>query len=346
MYRYLVILFMLFISGCGGCENVKTIKKIELNPEAKNAEILFSRFDHDLFNADFSNPAEASQQLYHKYGNFFCRFVENDLMLAQCQSDSAGALLIPFIRNRDIVETRKEIERVFTQDKLDELNAELTKSLRRWNHFFPESAIPEVIYYQSAWNNNISCSDSAIGISLDTYLGTDNKVTKQLSPEAFPNYKKQNMDEKYILADAMKGWVAFKFGRYYERKDLLSELIFYGKLMHTAEALAPDIADSTMMSWTSSQLKWAEDHEWTTWKAMANEKVMYQSKGFEIGKWFADGPFTGATGIPQDSPPQLGVWMGWKIVRDYMKVHPELTPALLWDEKDNQKMLAEFKPKH
>lgn len=345
MHRYIVVILILFITGCGGCENDKPIKKIVLTPEAKKAEIKFLRFDDDLFHADFSNPA-ASQQLYQKYGRFFCRFVENDLLLAECQSDSVGALLIPFVRNRDIIETRKEIEKHFPKEKIEVLNQLLTETFRRWNHFFPESAIPEVIYYQSAWNNNISCSDSAVGISLDTYLGYDNKVTQQLSPEAFPNYKKQNMDEKYIHADVVKGWAAFKFGHYYERKDLLSELIFYGKLMYTAEALAPEIPDSIMMSWSTSQMKWAEGHEWNTWKALANEKVMYQSKGFEIAKWFADGPFTGAIGIPQDSPPQLGVWIGWKIVRDFMSAHPEMTPAMLWEAKENQKILSAFKPKH
>jgi hypothetical protein len=342
--RLLVFVMMLFMLGCGGCENDKPLQKVELKPEEEKLDIKFSRFDDDLFSADFSQPAAASQQLYQKYGQFFCEFVEGDLMLAPCKSDSVGELLKPFVTNRDILETRQEIQRVFTPEKMEELNSELTECLRRWNHFFPDSIVPQIIYYQSAWNNNITCADSTIGISFDCYLGSDNKVTKQLSNDAFPRYKKQNMESKFVVADAMKGWAATEFGALYEKKDLLSDLIFYGKLMYIAEALAPEIEDSTMMSWSSEQQEWAEKHGWSTWKVMANEKVMYQTKSFEISKWFSDGPFTGATGVPQDSPPQLGVWIGWNIVRDYMKAHPELTPAQLWQQTNNQQILAAYRP--
>ena len=80
------------------------------------------------------------------------------------------------------------------------------------------------------------------------------------------------------------------------------------------------------------------------WKTMANEKVMYRSKSFEINKWFADGPFTSATGVPQESAPQLGVWLGWNIVRQYMERHPEVTLNGLLSESDLQKILSSYVP--
>lgn len=344
MLRYTTILIMLFMIGCGGCHNDKPLQKVELSPETEQVQISFRRFDLDLFNTDFSQPTAASQQLYQKYGSFFCNFVEYDLMLAACQSDSVGTLLRPFVGNRDIRETHEEIEKVFTEDKIESINEELTECLRRWNHFFPDSIIPTIVYYQSAWNANISTQDSTLGISLDCYLGPDHKITKQLYGEAFPNYKKNNMDEKFMVADAMKGWVAWKFRKYYEKKDLLSELIFYGKLMYLAEALTPDTPDSLMMSWNTRQYEWAKAHEFSIWKSIANEKVMYSTKDAEINKWFADGPFTGAQGVPQDSAPQLGVWIGWNIVRQYMNSHPEIVPSNLLAEKDYFKILSGYRP--
>lgn len=342
--RYTVILLMLFMVGCEGCEKKKPLQNIDISPVAEQITIQFNRLDDDLFNSDFSEPQRASQQLYHKYGGFYCEFVENDLRLAPCTSDSLGMLLIPFIENADIAATRKEIQKVFTPEKISDFNAQLEEALRRWQHFFPDSTVPGIVYYQSAWNSNIHATDSLIGISLDTYLGTDNKITAQLSPEFFPRYSKENMDEKYLVADAVKGWVAWKSRGHYEKKDLLSEMIFYGKLMYISEALIPDTPDSLMMSWSPKQMRWAQEHEWDIWKTMANEKVMYQSKGFEINKWFADGPFTGAQGVPQDSPPQLGVWIGWNIVRQYMEKNPSLTLPMLLAEKDRQKILAAYSP--
>ncbi len=343
--KYTVIIFMLFMVGCEGCEEKKPLQNVEISPESAGINVSFSRLDNDLFTADFSQPEIASQQLYRKYGGFYCNFIENDLRLAACTSDSVGKMLLPFISNKDIIETRDEINKLYTDEKLEKFNQELTDALRKWKHYFPDSLVPGIIYYQSAWNSNIHATDSVIGISLDTYLGSNNKITRQLSPEYFPNYMKENMDEKYLVTDAVKGWVAWKSRNHYNRKDLLSEMIFYGKLMYISEALIPDTPDSLLMSWSSEQLLWAESHERTVWKTVANEKVMFQSKGFEINKWFADGPFTGAEGVPQESPPQLGVWLGWNIVRQYMEKNPATPLSALLADNDYQKILSAYSPR-
>ena len=335
---------ILFIAGCGGCEKEKPLQHIDLKPEAKELEVQFERFDDDLFNADFTNPQFACQQLYQKYGSFFCNFVENDLMLAQCLSDSVGPLLVPMIRNRDIQKSRQEIKSFYTSEKIATLQIDLSDMVQRWHHFFPDSIVPKVVFYQSAWNNNIAPIDSTIGIALDCYLGAQHSITQKLPKEIFPNYKKANMEERYVVPDAAKGWVAMQSKSYYQSGDFLNELVFYGKLMYLAEALVPEISDDRMMTWTEEELAWAEENEYRVWKEMANEKVMFQTRKFEIAKWFDNAPFTNAQALPQNSPPQLGVWMGWKMVRQYMEANPTISLQQLLEEKDNTKILSSFKP--
>jgi hypothetical protein len=155
---------------------------------------------------------------------------------------------------------------------------------------------------------------------------------------------KENMDERFIIADAVKGFSAWQARNVYQQKDLLSELLFYGKIMYVAEALAPDLPDSTLMNWDTQQWQWAVANEEQVWKALANEKTMFHSKPFEINKWFADGPFTSAAGIPQESAPQLGVWMGWNIIRSHMKRFPDMTLESLLNETDNQRLLSGYVP--
>lgn len=345
MMRYFIFLFIILITGCNGCEPEKPLQKVEIPNEIAALKVNFKRLDSDLFSADFNQPGSVCQQLYRNYGDFFCHYVENDLMLASCQSDSVCILLKTFVQNGDIKSTHNEINKIFTPEKISEYEEQLSNAFRKWNYYFPDSIVPSIVFYQSAWNNNIHPTDSALGISLDCYLGADNPITKKLHPEFFPQYKKDNMNENFMVADAIKGWVAHKSKHYYQPKDLLSEMIFYGKLMYVTEALVPDLPDSTMMSWNSEEINWAEKNEWSVWKEIANEKVMFQQRPFEINKWFTDGPFTGATNIPQDSPPQLGIWLGWKIVRQYMEANPATSLKALLEDQDNQKILSAFKPK-
>ncbi len=344
MMRYYVIFFLFFILGCGGNEQTKPLKQVEISQEAKQLNISFYHFDDDLFALDFSQADSATQLLYQKYGSFYCDFIESDLRLAPCHDPQVGNLLRPFVENKDILEARAEIKRQFTPEQFARLDESLSDALRKWNHYFPDSLVPRVIYYQSAWNTQVAATDSTIGISLDCYLGKKNPITQQLPPELFPNYMKANMESEYLVADAIKGWIAFKSRHLYKPKDLLTEMVFYGKMMYLSEALMPDLPDSTLMSWSTAQWQWAEKNEWNVWKTIANEKVMFQTKPFEINKWFNDGPFTGAQGVPQQSPPQLGVWFGWKIVRQYMQAHPEITPQQLWIESDARKILSSYKP--
>ena len=52
-------------------------------------------------------------------------------------------------------------------------------------------------------------------------------------------------------------------------------------------------------------------------------------------------------GENRDSAPKLGVWMGWQIVRKYMKEHPDVTLQQLMADNDAQKILnqSKYKPK-
>jgi len=337
------VFIMLFIVACG-CNDEKPLQKIELKEEARSIEISVASFDRDLFGGDFSQPSALTDSLRAQYGAFYCGFVEDDIRIAACASDSTGVLLYSFVSDPQIAETHRAVESLYTTEKRVSIAAELQESVRRWHHFFPDSIVPGIVFYQSAWNRSIATTDNAIGIALDCYLGSEHPITQKLSPDLFPQYIKNNMDERYIQADAVKGFAAWKSRGYYVQKDLLSELIFYGKVMYLAEALAPDIPDSTMMSWSSEQWSWAIGAEKEIWKTMANEKVMYRSKPFEINKWFADGPFTAAAGVPQESSPQLGVWIGWNIVRQYMQRNPEIPLSALLAETDLQKILSSYVP--
>ena len=337
------IFAMLFIMACG-CNDDKPLQKIEIAPQAAQLSARARSFDVDLFSCDFNQPVRCADSLRAVYGTFFCGFVEEDLRLAACTSDSTGRLLSIFTADPQIAATHKAVMQVFSPEKRQAFTDDFTEVIQRWNHFFPSQPVPEIIYYCSAWNRSIATTDSIIGSALDCYLGPNHEITQKLSPDIFPSYVKENMDERYIIADAVKGFSAWQARNMYQPKDLLSELIFYGKIMYIAEALAPDLADSTLMSWSTQQWEWATAGEGQVWKTLANEKTMYHSKPFEINKWFADGPFTSAAGVPQQSAPQLGVWMGWNIIRSYMKKFPDTKLDVLLNETDNQRLLSAYVP--
>jgi hypothetical protein len=76
-------------------------------------------------------------------------------------------------------------------------------------------------------------------------------------------------------------------------------------------------------------------------------KDLYTTDMFVINKYLDDGPFTNAKGIPQDSPPRLGEWIGWQIVRKYAGQLELKDMHLLFENTNAQEFLtkSEYKPK-
>lgn len=327
------------------CDEENPHTPIAVVPAAEHLELQFMHLERDLFEADFKNSSRVSQDLYQKYGAFWCAFVENDLQLAACASDSVQALLYPFVVNSAILETHAAIGQEFSPEDFAQIEGALTEAFRKWASVYPDSTMPRVVYYQSGWNNNIYPMSGYLGIALDSYLGPDHPVTQKLSTDIIPQYKKNDMRKDYIVPDAVKGWVAYTHRDLYQPKDLLHELLFYGKLMHMTRSLLPELPDTLLLNWSEKELQWAQDNEWNTWKVVANEDRLFDKKMSEVSRWFAQGPFTGARDIPQDSSPQLGIWLGWQMVSQYMQSHPEVTLPQLMADNDDLKILAAYKPK-
>lgn len=341
-----VIHCILCITLLSGCSESPAPYTAEL-PTTSTGEmhLSFRRFDLDLYNHSFENPISSTDSLRNSYQDFFCEFVEAEIRIGEC-ADSLTALELKKFKNHpDIFTTHQEIQNVFSPKKMEQIETGIKDMIKRKSYFFPNSKIPGFIFYQAAWNNRIFVTDSIVGIALDHYLGTDSKAISSLSPDLFPQYKKRDMTPEMILPDLAKSLASFECNRYYNDKGtLLDEIIIFGKMLCLSKAIAPEIDDSTLLSYTDEQFLWAQKNEWNTWKVLADNRTLYNTQRREIDRWFNEGPFTGAPGISQNSAPQLGAFIGWRMVTQYAAKHPELTLENLLSISDSRKFLETYTP--
>ena len=125
---------------------------------------------------------------------------------------------------------------------------------------------------------------------------------------------------------------------------MLSEMIFHGKAHYLTWLAFEEIQDSTLMAWTSKEYTWTQGHQLNVWKEIARQEVLFSKNRVEVQKWFEYAPFTNAENVPQESAPQLGVFMGFQMVKSYMEKHPEITVDRLMKEDNAQKILQAYKP--
>ena len=327
------------------CED-DPLKKVDVS-ESK-LEVRFDRLDHDLFQADFSDPARTGQTLYQKYGSFYCEYMEAIMQAAPCQPDSNILALQGFVEHRDMSALQRQVDKKFTNEALIPFQNEFTESVRRWTHFFPDSIAPRIVFMNSGLNFSAYSTDSVIAVGLEFFLGPKDSIVQLFPNDIFPQYFKDDMREDYMVTNAMKdfAWAQCnKLDATNNKSELLNILVHQGKVMYMLDALLPNVEDSTKMNWSATQAEWAVANEFSVWKTLAQQEILFRSNYNMNKKWIDFAPFTNADGVPQDSPPQLGIWMGWNMVRAYVKANPDVTLQQLLQEKDAQKILKAYKPK-
>ena len=75
-------------------------------------------------------------------------------------------------------------------------------------------------------------------------------------------------------------------------------------------------------------------------KIQASNEVLHKVLGtidIKIQKYI--GPSPGSPGMPAEAPGNTASWLGWQIVKSYMKAHPQTTLPQLLEMKDAQAIL-------
>jgi hypothetical protein len=222
------------------------------------------------------------------------------------------------------------------------LEQEFQEVFKRHKYHFPEKNNPKVITMMSGFNQSFVYADSTLAIGLEMFLGEKSVFYQML---AMPRYKSQFMNKENILPDATRIWMLNEFPYNMEKSDLLSEMVYMGKIMYLTDAMLPNVYDTLKIQYTEKQLDYCIQNEFNIWSYFAAQKLLYTTDQAEIMKYTAEGPFTAA--FSKESAPRIGYWIGWQIVRQYMKNNPEVTLQDLINETDSQLLLSKskYKPK-
>lgn len=310
---------------------------LKVDTEAVNLpEMSLLRMDQDFFKFKAEGFEEHKTALQKKYGILFEHFLMNPFRLNGSKDTACKTEILSFINDREIKGASKQIAALYSD--LSDVQSDLSEMRKRFHFHFPKRPLPQkLMTCQSGWNYAVAYMDSSLILSLDMYLGDTSMYYQMLH---YPKYQTRKMNRENIMPDLARGWLLTEFEKDKPENTLINHTIYYGKLFYCVEALLPDLADSLIIGYSAEQMKTCNKYQKQYWSYFAEKNRLYESSLQNIRELTSDGPFTSA--IAPDCPPRIAMWIGWQIVRSYMKKNKVSIEELL-NEKDAQKILAKSK---
>ncbi len=324
---------LLCISGCKQENDIPDVSSMSLTINAE-------RFEKDLFGINAAEPAQGVEALKNKYGNFFNLFSYQITSIGSPDSALMAGHLLSFITDTNFRSIYNDCEKQYGD--FSEKNAGLTKAFRYYSYYFPGKSIPKVVTMISGFSYPVVCDSTTLGISLDMYLGPSYRYYSTLEPP-LPNYLRNRMHGDFMICDAMKGWATSDYGIDESSARMIDFMISHGRILYFLDKITPDEPDTIKSGYSGTQLQWCRQNERKIWSFFIDNKLLFSIDPNLMNKFVNDGPTT--NGFPKESPGNIGQFVGWQIVRSYMKNNPTISLQQLMEQKDLVKIFNESKYK-
>jgi len=330
------VLSLLF--GCSSKEN-----RFDVDISNIDVNIKIHRFEKDIMSLDHDDYDASLQKLEQKYPKFYQLYIENILEIGKLEDNFYQPQLQGFLLFDGTKALYDDVINLY--DDLSDVEHELTQAFKYYKYHFQDRNPPKIVSYISEYVFGNVTADNVLGIGLDMYLGENYQYYPFLG---IPKYKFRKFRKEYLVPLSVK---AFLQGEYLEddmtSKELLSKMIYHGKILYCMDAMLPHTPDSFKIGYTRHQLEWCKKSETGIWAYFIDQDLLFEKDYKKYHKYLSDGPFT--TGLPRESGPMIAVWVGWQIVRAYMKKNSDIAlPNLMGDPDYSGRSILEkskYKPK-
>ena len=226
-----------------------------------------------------------------------------------------------------------EVKRVFGD--MSALKSELDEAYSHIRYYYPDFNIPEVKTVISGIEHDLFLSDSLLIIGLDYFLGEGAKFR----PHGLFQYMLSRYTPEKIVPSIMLLYgISPRLNKTdVNNKTMLADMVAYGKAFYFAKHMMPCTPDSVIISYTAEEINGVRENAGTVWAHFLENELLFETSHMIKKKYLDERP--GTYEIGDAAPGRIGTWVGWDIVRAYMRENPGISLQELMAETDAQKIL-------
>lgn len=317
---FLFTVLILFLFSCNR-------NNLDIDVSDISVDLQIYRYDVEMFNLSGDSIYYAMPKLQKKYGEFFDIYNTRIIKIGLPDNKDFYKNLNEFYSYCDQSGLYNEIVKVFpNNDKF--IEKRLTNAFKHYKYYFPKKNIPKIITCLSGFNLSVFTGSNFIGISLDKYLGKNFKPYKGM----FDKYLIRRMTKDMIPVDVMRAWAMAEYPFNDSLNTVLTNMIYEGRVQYFLDAMLPQTPDTLKWGYKYLQLGWAREYEERIWEYMINQEVLFSNDDMTIKTYTGEAPFT--TPFQHNSAPRAGTFVGYKIVKSFLKNNPEVNLKKLMNIKD------------
>jgi hypothetical protein len=340
----LLLLPVIILAACNSNRNIPDVSNIKVNTDVE-------RFDEAFFGIDTNVLDNSLNDVNRKFPEFLTAYLQTIVGV----TDTSGIKTF-FRLHKPVFDSSQKIYKDF-----DPVKKQLEDGFRYIKYYFPSYRLPARIIPIVGPMNSIEdmakmsngdftpifIGPDFVGISLQFYLGNNFSLyhDEYFINKVAPLYRSRRFTKEYIAADVMKVVADDIFPDKSKTKPLIEQMIEKGKQWWLIDKFLPEIADSVKTGYTQKQLNWCLENEGLIWGYIIKNENLYTVEPSTIQTFIGEGPFT--QGFSQeDSPGNLGPWIGWQIVKKYEESNTGLKPEEMMQASAKQILeQAKYKPK-
>jgi gliding motility-associated lipoprotein GldB len=306
-------------------------------------DITIKRFDRDLYIGKHKDLIQTDLMLQKKYAAFYDDYLHR---MVGDVSYSDQEILSTLYQDQAYTDLNREADSVFKD--MAPIEKDLSQTFKYIKYYYPKIRVPEFIAFVSGFAVQTPIGNDYMGIGLDMFLGSNSKFYRAIV-KSVPQYLSRRFTPEYVVPRLTETFAREElFHSRDENRSLLAKMVENGKILYFMDQVLDDkVADTVKIGYTGKQLDWCKTYEGDIWAYFVENNLLFETDFQKIQMYVSEAPFTPGIGEKNESAPKLGIWIGWQMVKKYMKENPAVTLQQLMAEQDAQKILsgAKYKPK-
>ncbi len=303
MRFYTFFTFFIILVGFSSCKK----EKEAVDVSNIKIDLQIDRFDRDYHEARLSN----FNLLKEKYPRFFPEEKTDSLWLSYAQ-DSLWVALYEEVANK--------------YGSFDKQKTALSDVFKHIKYYYPTFNTPRVVTFISSLDMEyqVIYADGILILSLDTFLGSDSKFYVN-----YPDYLRASFDENQIPIQVART-IAKETLPKVPHRVFIDRMIAAGQLQYAISKFTPSQTEATLFRYSPEKMKWLQDGEEEIWKYLVEKEYLYSTDKDLARRFLEPAPFTKFyMAYDNESPGRVGEWMGYQIVKAYMKNNEVSLPKMM-----------------